>query len=90
MIWVSIAGIKDGLASEKPLLWLLAFLETLPITDFTLTGLIIGTVTGMAATSGKLVAGYFPKTDLPPELILVRCVWHNMFKYNDGDTQDQL
>ena len=59
MIWVSIAGIKDGLASEKPLLWLLAFWNIAPSLIFTPTGLIIGTVTGMAATSGQIGSWLF-------------------------------
>lgn len=62
MIWVSIAGIKDGMASEKAASLIAGIFGNIaPSLIFTLTGLIIGTVTGMAATSGKLVAGYFSK-----------------------------
>ncbi len=61
-IWVGIAMVRDGLAEEKASSLVGAILGNIsPSLVFTLTGLIIGTVAGLAATSGKLTSLYLGK-----------------------------
>jgi hypothetical protein len=61
-LWVGIAMIRDGIAEEKASSLVGSILGNIaPSLVFTLTGLIIGTVAGLAATSGKLTSLYLRK-----------------------------
>ncbi len=60
-IWLGIALFRNTIAPEKASDLVSAILGNLaPSLVFTLTGLIIGVVCGLAATSGKWVRTYLP------------------------------
>lgn len=60
-IWLGIALFRNTIAPEKAADLVSAILGNIaPSLVFTLTGFIIGTVCGLAATSGKLIRSYLP------------------------------
>lgn len=64
-IWIGMALFRNTIAPEKAADLVSAILGNIaPSLVFTLTGLIIGTVCGLSATSGKLIRTYLPLNEI--------------------------